>query len=213
MKFKYLLAASVVSTARPWLPPAAAQSPARSISRLGHHRLGRPRPDVGGVEIPQTSKAKQVLGEEIIRRQRPGRRSTHRFRFRASVSVNDPWGSWAAASRTGFSYTRISNARRSPGTIWAITTLHQPQIDPEILDNETSTSALRRDPRPTASRSARLTFVREPEDYFDLTPIPTATCSRTILRRPSNSAVRNETLGSTGGPIIRIGFYAVMITP
>ncbi len=74
MKFKYLLAASVVSTASAMVAaPAAAQSTGSVdfddsvIIISGARTTG-----VGGVDMPNTPKAKQVLGEEIIRRQRPG---------------------------------------------------------------------------------------------------------------------------------------------
>ena len=77
MKFKYLLAASVVSTASAMVAaPAAAQSTGSVDFDDSVIIVSGARDDVGGVDVPETPKAKQVLGEEIIRRQRPGQRST-----------------------------------------------------------------------------------------------------------------------------------------
>src|SRR3546814_14731565 len=51
--------------------------------------------DIGGVTIPETAKAKQVLGEEIIRRQRPGQTVNDIINLVPGVSFqnNDPGGS------------------------------------------------------------------------------------------------------------------------
>jgi iron complex outermembrane receptor protein len=97
MKFKYLLAASVVSTASAMVAaPAAAQSTGSVdfddsvIIVSGARETG-----VGGIENPDTTKAKQVLGEEIIRRQRPGQTVNDIVNLVPGVSFqnNDPWGS------------------------------------------------------------------------------------------------------------------------
>ncbi|MEH6661665.1 MAG: Plug domain-containing protein, partial [Parasphingorhabdus sp.] len=67
--------------------------------------------DVGGVEIPNTPKAKQVLDEEIIRRQRPGQSVNDIINLVPGVSFqnNDPWGSSGGSfTIRGFSDDRIS---------------------------------------------------------------------------------------------------------
>ena len=103
MKFKYLLAASVVSTASAMVAaPASAQSTGsvdfdESVIIVS----GARNTDVGGVEIPDTPKAKQVLDEEIIRRQRPGQTVNDIVNLVPGVSFqnNDPWGSSGGSSR------------------------------------------------------------------------------------------------------------------
>ncbi len=67
--------------------------------------------DVGGVEIPDTPKAKQVLNEEIIRRQRPGQTVNDIVNLVPGVSFqnNDPWGSSGGGfTIRGFGADRVS---------------------------------------------------------------------------------------------------------
>ena len=115
MKFKYLLAASVVSTASAMVAaPAAAQSTGSVdfddsvIIVSGARTTG-----VGGVDIPNTPKAKQVLGEEIIRRQRPGQTVNDIVNLVPGVSFqnNDPWGSSGGSSPSAVSTTAASRRR------------------------------------------------------------------------------------------------------
>ncbi|WP_322597078.1 TonB-dependent receptor [Sphingomicrobium arenosum] len=72
---------------------------------------GTAETDVGGVEIPDTPKAKQVLDEEIIRRQRPGQSVNDIVNLVPGVSFqnNDPWGSSGGGfTIRGFTSDRIS---------------------------------------------------------------------------------------------------------
>jgi len=67
--------------------------------------------DVGGIEIPDTPKAKQVLDEEAIRRARPGQTVNDVVNLVPGVSFqnNDPWGSSGGSfTIRGFSSDRIS---------------------------------------------------------------------------------------------------------
>jgi iron complex outermembrane receptor protein len=115
MKLKYLLAASAVSlTAAVAFPSAVfAQSTGsvefeeEAVIIVSGSRLS----SVGGVEVPKTPKAKQVLDEEIIRRQRPGQTVNDIVNLVPGVSFqnNDPWGSSGGGfTIRGFSADRIS---------------------------------------------------------------------------------------------------------
>ena len=67
--------------------------------------------DVGGIEIPETPRAKQVLNEEAIRRQRPGQTVNDIVNLVPGVSFqnNDPWGSGGGSfTIRGFSSDRVS---------------------------------------------------------------------------------------------------------
>ena len=75
MKIKYLLATSVVSLSTAGLMATSASAQSTGTVDFENDVIivtGGRTVDVGGVEIPNTPKAKQVLDEEIIRRQRPG---------------------------------------------------------------------------------------------------------------------------------------------
>lgn len=67
--------------------------------------------DVGGITVPDTPKAKQVLDEEAIRRARPGQTVNDTVNLVPGVSFqnNDPWGSSGGTfTIRGFSSDRIS---------------------------------------------------------------------------------------------------------
>lgn len=115
MKLNYLLTASAVSIAASALlaSPAAAQSTGTvefeedNVIVVSGIREG----DIGGVDLPDTPKAKQVLDEEIIRRQRPGQTVNDIVNLVPGVSFqnNDPWGSSGGSfTIRGFSSDRIS---------------------------------------------------------------------------------------------------------
>lgn len=178
MKFKYLLAASVVSTASAMVAaPAAAQSTGSVdfddsvIIVSGARETG-----VGGIENPDTTKAKQVLGEEIIRRQRPGQTVNDIVNLVPGVSFqnNDPWGSSGGSfTIRGFDDTRISQTLDglplNDSGNYALYT--NQQIDPEILDNVNVNLGVTDVDSPTASAVGGTINLRtkEPEDYFNLT--------------------------------------------
>ncbi len=113
MKFKYLVAASVVSTATAMVAvPAAAQSTgSRNFENDVIIVSGARNTDVGGVDIPDTPKAKQVITEELIRAQRPGQTVNDIVNLVPGVNFqnNDPWGSGGGSfTIRGFSSDRIS---------------------------------------------------------------------------------------------------------
>src|SRR3546814_15506975 len=73
MKFRHILAASAAT-----LPVALLSTPAfaQSTGSVDFENdivvTGSRTTDVGGIQSPDTSKAKSVLGQEIIARQNPG---------------------------------------------------------------------------------------------------------------------------------------------
>lgn len=113
MKFKYLLATSAVGLSAAAAAPAFAQSTG-SVDFEEENVIvvsGARATDVGGVDIPDTPKAKQVLDEEIIRRQRPGQTVNDIVNLVPGVSFqnNDPWGSGGGGfTIRGFGADRVS---------------------------------------------------------------------------------------------------------
>ena len=183
MKFKYLLAASVVSTASAMVAaPAAAQSTGSidfedSVIIVSGARAG----DVGGVEIPDTPKAKQVLGEEIIRRQRPGQTVNDIVNLVPGVSFqnNDPWGSSGGSfTIRGFDDSRISQTLDglplNDSGNYALYT--NQQVDPEILEEINVNLGVTDVDSPTASAVGGTINIRtrEPADDFGVTMTLTA---------------------------------------
>ncbi|MCJ8190303.1 TonB-dependent receptor [Sphingomicrobium aestuariivivum] len=72
---------------------------------------GTAETDVGGVEIPDTPKAKQVIDDELIQKQRPGQTINDIVNLVPGVSFqnNDPWGSSGGGfTIRGFTSDRIS---------------------------------------------------------------------------------------------------------
>ncbi|MBX7497057.1 TonB-dependent receptor [Qipengyuania sp. 6B39] len=178
MKFKYLLAASVVSTASAMVAaPAAAQSTGSVdfeddvIIVSGARETG-----VGGVEIPDTPKAKQVLDEEIIRRQRPGQTVNDIVNLVPGVSFqnNDPWGSSGGTfTIRGFSSDRISQTLDglplNDSGNYALYT--NQQVDPEVLEQVNVNLGVTDVDSPTASAVGGTINIRtrEPSDDFGIT--------------------------------------------
>ena len=141
MKFKYLLAASAVSTASAMVAaPAAAQSTG-SLDFEDNVIVvsGARATDVGGIDIPDTPKAKQVLDEEIIRRQRPGQTVNDIVNLVPGVSFqnNDPWGaSGGGFTIRGFGADRVSQTidglPLNDSGNYALYTSQM--VDPEVLE-------------------------------------------------------------------------------
>ena len=142
MKLKYMLAASVVSLSAAAMMPSAAS--AQSTGSLDFEDdevivvTGTRASDVGGVDIPDTPKAKQVLTEEIIQRQRPGQTANDIVNLVPGVSFqnNDPWGSSGGSfTIRGFDDSRISQTLDglplNDSGNYALYT--NQQVDPEIL--------------------------------------------------------------------------------
>lgn len=114
MRLKYLAAASTFALSAAFMiaAPAAAQSTGsvefeeNEIVVTGAFERG-----IGGVELPDTAKAKQVLDQEIIRRQRPGQTVNDIVNLVPGVSFqnNDPWGSGGGSfTIRGFASDRVS---------------------------------------------------------------------------------------------------------
>lgn len=143
MNCKTYLAASVASftLAIALAAPAHAQSTG-SIEFNDDDAIivtGAREQSVGGIEIPDTSKAKQVLDSEIIRRQRPGQTVNDILNLVPGVSFqnNDPFGSGGGSfTIRGFTSDRISQTLDglplNDSGNYAIYT--NQQVDPETLE-------------------------------------------------------------------------------
>ncbi|MCD1590924.1 TonB-dependent receptor [Qipengyuania citrea] len=175
MKFKYLLAASVVSTASAMVAaPAAAQSTGSVdfddsvIIVSGARETG-----VGGIENPDTTKAKQVLGEEIIRRQRPGQTVNDIVNLVPGVSFqnNDPWGSSGGGfTIRGFGADRVSQTLDglplNDSGNYALYT--NQQVDPEVLESVSVNLGTTDVDSPTASATGGTINIRTREPGDDI---------------------------------------------
>ncbi|MEX0341171.1 MAG: TonB-dependent receptor [Erythrobacter sp.] len=182
MKFKYLLAASVVSTASAMVAaPAAAQSTGSVdfdesvIIVSGARETG-----VGGVENPDTTKAQQVLGEEIIRRQRPGQTVNDIINLVPGVSFqnNDPWGSSGGGfTIRGFGADRVSQTLDglplNDSGNYALYTGQQ--VDPEVLESVNVNLGTTDVDSPTASATGGTINIRTREPGDDLGFVGTMT--------------------------------------
>jgi len=180
MKFKYLLAASAVSITASALvaAPAAAQSTgsvdfedADVIVVSGARVTG-----VGGVDIPDSPKAKQVITEELIRAQRPGQTVNDIVNLVPGVSFqnNDPWGSSGGSfTIRGFSSDRISQTLDglplNDSGNYALYT--NQQVDPEVLEQVNVNLGVTDVDSPTASAVGGTINIRtrEPSDEFGIT--------------------------------------------
>lgn len=180
MKFKYLLAASAASiTASAFIAaPAAAQSTGSVDFEEGNVIIvsGARASDVGGVDIPNSPKAKQVLTEEIIRAQRPGQTVNDIVNLVPGVNFqnNDPWGSGGGSfTIRGFSSDRISQTvdgvpLNDSGNYALYTNQQQ---DPETLSSVNVNLGSTDVDSPTASASGGTINIRtrEPSDEFGIT--------------------------------------------
>ncbi|MFW2348897.1 TonB-dependent receptor [Qipengyuania sp.] len=179
MKFKYLLAASVVSTASAMVAaPAAAQSTGSVDFEEGNVIIvsGARASDVGGVDLPDSPKAKQVLTEEIIRAQRPGQTVNDIVNLVPGVNFqnNDPWGSSGGSfTIRGFSSDRISQTvdgvpLNDSGNYALYTNQQQ---DPETLASVNVNLGSTDVDSPTASASGGTINIRtrEPSDEAGIT--------------------------------------------
>ncbi|WP_324826587.1 TonB-dependent receptor [Qipengyuania zhejiangensis] len=181
MKFKYLLAASAVSITASALvaAPAAAQSTGSVDFESSDDVIvvsGARASDIGGVDIPDTPKAKQVLDEEIIRRQRPGQTVNDIVNLVPGVSFqnNDPWGSSGGSfTIRGFSSDRISQTLDglplNDSGNYALYT--NQQVDPEVLESINVNLGVTDVDSPTASAVGGTINIRtrEPSDDFAIT--------------------------------------------
>ncbi|WP_374408372.1 TonB-dependent receptor [Pelagerythrobacter sp.] len=179
MKLKYLLAASVAGLSVTTLMPTAAQAQSTGSVDFENNEIivtGERATDVGGIDIPAEPKAKQVLTEEAIRRQRPGQAINDTINLVPGVSFqnNDPWGaSGGSFTIRGFADDRISQTLDglplNDSGNYALYTSQQ--VDPEILESVNVNLGSTDVDSPTASAVGGTINLRtkEPLDYFHLT--------------------------------------------
>ena len=177
MQMKFFLAASAASVAIALTAsPAAAQSTGSSEFDDVIIVSGTRTTDVGGVEIPVTPKAKQVLDEEIIRRQRPGQTVNDIVNLVPGVSFqnNDPWGSSGGGfTIRGFGADRVSQTLDglplNDSGNYALYT--NQQVDPEVLSEVNVNLGTTDVDSPTASASGGTINIRtrEPSDFLAVT--------------------------------------------
>ncbi|MBX7536248.1 TonB-dependent receptor [Qipengyuania sp. GH1] len=179
MKFKYLLAASAVSTATAMLAvPAAAQSTG-SVDFDDSSVIvvsGTRSKDVGGVEIPDSPKAKVTLDSELIMRQAPGQTINDTLNLVPGVSFtnNDPFGSLGGSfTIRGFGADRISQTfdglPLNDSGNYALYT--NQMIDPEIIGSVTVTLGSTDVDSPTAAAAGGTINIlsKTPDDDFGVT--------------------------------------------
>ena len=179
MKINYLLTVSTVGlTAILAASPAFAQSTGSVDFETDNEIVvtGARVGDVGGVTIPDSPKAKQEIGEELIRRQRPGQTVNDIVNLVPGVSFqnNDPWGSSGGTfTIRGFSSDRISQTvdgiPLNDSGNYAI--YSNQQQDPETLQSVNVNLGSTDVDSPTASAVGGTINIRtkEPEDTFKIT--------------------------------------------
>ena len=182
MKFKYLLAASVVSTASAMVAaPAAAQSTG-SVDFDDNVIIvsGARDTDVGGVDIPDSPKAKVQLDSELILRQAPGQTINDTLNLVPGVSFtnNDPFGSLGGRfTIRGFSSDRISQTfdglPLNDSGNYALYT--NQMVDPEIIGSVTVTLGSTDVDSPTAAAAGGTINIlsKTPDDEFGVTTTTT----------------------------------------
>ncbi len=179
MKFKYLLAASAASTATAMLAvPAAAQSTG-SVDFDDSSVIvvsGTRSKDVGGVEIPDSPKAKVTLDSELIMRQAPGQTINDTLNLVPGVSFtnNDPFGSLGGSfTIRGFGSDRISQTfdglPLNDSGNYALYT--NQMIDPEIIGSATVTLGSTDVDSPTAAAAGGTINIlsKTPDNDFGIT--------------------------------------------
>lgn len=183
MKFKYLLAASVVSTASAMVAaPAAAQSTGSVDFEEDNVIIvsGARNQDVGGVEIPDSPKAKVQLDSELILRQAPGQTINDTLNLVPGVSFtnNDPFGSLGGNfTIRGFASDRISQTfdglPLNDSGNYALYT--NQMVDPEIISSATVTLGSTDVDSPTAAAAGGTINIlsKTPDDEFGVTTTTT----------------------------------------
>ncbi|KTE08206.1 TonB-dependent receptor [Sphingopyxis sp. H115] len=140
MKFRHTLAASCALFPVALLStPAFAQSTGSSDFDDEIVVTGSTSRDVAGIQIPDSPKAKVVVGAELIQRQRPGQSINEIINLVPGVSFtnNDPWGSSGGSfTIRGFESDRISQTfdgiPLNDSGNYAIYT--NQQVDPELVE-------------------------------------------------------------------------------
>ncbi|WP_114521857.1 TonB-dependent receptor [Altererythrobacter sp. ZODW24] len=132
--------------------------------------------DIGGIEIPNTTKAKQVVTEDQIRRARPGQTINDIVNLVPGVSFqnNDPWGSSGGGFTVrGFGADRVSQTLDglplNDSGNYALYT--NQQVDSEVLESVNVNLGTTDVDSPTASAAGGTINIRtrEPKDYFHIT--------------------------------------------
>ncbi|WP_338241608.1 TonB-dependent receptor [Aurantiacibacter hainanensis] len=194
MKLRYLLAASGISLVAVALAsPAAAQSTGSTdFEESTIIVTGAVNRDVGGVQIPETPRAKQVLDEEIIRRQRPGQSLNDIVNLVPGVSFqnNDPWGSSGGGfTIRGFGADRVSQTLDgiplNDSGNYALYT--NQQVDTEVLSSINVNLGTTDVDSPTASAAGGTINIRtrEPSDFAAVTA--TATYGQVLASNSENT--------------------------
>ncbi|OYX65497.1 MAG: hypothetical protein B7Y88_08825 [Sphingomonadales bacterium 32-64-17] len=175
---KYLLTASAgtVVAAATICSPAAAQSTGSQQFDDQIVVIGAIETSIGGVDMPETPRAKQVLTEEVIRRQRPGQTANDIINLVPGVSFqnNDPWGSSGGSfTIRGFSDDRVSQTLDgiplNDSGNYALYT--NQQVDPEIIGEINVNLGVTDIDSPTASATGGTINLRtrRPSDTMGIT--------------------------------------------
>ena len=178
MKMKYLLAASVVSLTAT-IPSVAFAQSTGSVDFDSDDVIvvtGSRSTDVGGVEIPDTPKAKVQIDSELILRQSPGQTINDTLNLVPGVSYtnNDPFGSLGGSfTIRGFSSDRISQTfdgiPLNDSGNYALYT--NQMLDPEIIGSATVTLGSTDVDSPTAAAAGGTINIRSknPDREFGVT--------------------------------------------
>ena len=193
MKLRYLLAVSMPSIALGIATPAFAQSTGstdfeeNTIIVTGARDI-----DVGGVQIPDTPRAKQVIDEELIRRQRPGQSLNDIVNLVPGVSFqnNDPWGSSGGGfTIRGFGADRVSQTLDgiplNDSGNYALYT--NQQVDTEVLSSINVNLGTTDVDSPTASAAGGTINIRTREPADELAFTGTATFGQVLADGSQNT--------------------------
>ena len=174
MQMKYLIAASAASVAIALsATPAAAQSTGSSEFDDVIVVSGARTSDAGGVDIPDSPKAKVQLESELIRRQTPGQTINEVLNLVPGVSFtnNDPFGSLGGSfTIRGFSADRISQTfdgiPLNDSGNYALYT--NQMLDPEIIEAATVSLGSTDVDSPTASAAGGTINIRSKVPDLDM---------------------------------------------
>ncbi len=181
MKLRFLAASGISLAAMAVAAPAAAQSTGSTDFEDNVIIVtGAVNRDVGGVQIPDTPRAKQVIDEELIRRQRPGQSLNDIVNLVPGVSFqnNDPWGSSGGGfTIRGFGADRVSQTLDgiplNDSGNYALYT--NQQVDTEVLSSINVNLGTTDVDSPTASAAGGTINIRtrEPSDFAAVTATAT----------------------------------------
>ena len=179
MKLKYYLAASVAGLTTGIFTPFAAFAQSTGAAEFEDDAIivtGARIGSVGGVDLPATPKAKQVLDQEAIRHQRPGQTVNDIINLVPGVSFqnNDPWGSGGGGfTIRGFGADRVSQTvdgiPLNDSGNYALYT--NQQVDPEVLESVSVNLGVTDVDSPTASATGGTVNIRTriPSEDFGIT--------------------------------------------